>query len=207
MVGQYISGKFQKQAGFTVVELMVVVVIIAILAGISFVAYGSYQRGVRDTERKSDLSQLASAIRAYALQKNNYMGDGSNCGLFNSGSGWISLGPSNGGGYYPTNSIAQCLKDAGVITNADDFVDPFGCVSDTGGVCGQYQSTPAQAYMKATCRKNGQPVVYFLTHLESEPRRDAEVDALCDVGSLSWFDANSQKWGTNYGMNYYVTIK
>lgn len=192
-------------SGFTVVEILIAIVVIGILLGMVTVLYPNYQMRTRDAERKSDMSQLASAMSAYVLQKNNYM-LGSGCGFLGDGSGWISLGPSDGGGFYP-KAVLTCLKEAGLVNNESDFVDPFGCKSDTGGVCGQYGGVPAQAYMKATCTKNSVPITYFLAHLETEPRKDAEVDALCDTGSLPWFSATSQKWGTNYGMNYYVTVK
>ena len=61
--------------------------------------------------------------------------------------------------------------------------------------------------MKATCTKDGQAVTYVMGRLEGQPRRDAEIDALCDSGSMAWFNSSSQKWGTNYGMNYYVTVR
>lgn len=197
--------KTQKK-GFTVVELIVAIVVIGILASIVLISWRGYQQRMRDNERKSDMSQLAAALGAYAVQKNNYVGTGSGCGLFGDGSGWLNLGPPDGGGWYP-KSIATCLREAGLITNEDDFIDPSGCKSDTGGVCGSWQSAPAQAYMKATCTKNGAPITYVMTHLETAPSNNAVIDALCDVGSLPWFDADGQKWGTNYGMNYYVIAR
>jgi hypothetical protein len=60
--------------------------------------------------------------------------------------------------------------------------------------------------MKAVCTKGGKTVAYFMVHLEGQPRIDAEVDALCDPGTLPWFNTTSQKWGSGYGMNYYVTV-
>lgn len=198
--------KQKKHDGFTVVEVMVVVVVIGILASIVAIGYPQYQRQARDSERKSDLTQLAAALKAYALQKNNYMGTGSGCGLFGDGNGWIALGPLDGGGYYPDKSILTCLKDAGLIKTESDFIDPTGCKSDTGGVCGSWQVDPAKAYMKATCTKDGEPIAYFMAHLEGQPRDDATIDDLCDPGSMPWFSTDSQKWGTNYGMNYYVTV-
>lgn len=195
-----------RPKGFTVTELLIVIAVIGILIGIAVVAYPGYQKRTRDAERRSDMSQLAAALSAYALQKNNYISTGSGCGLFGDGNGWMSLGPPDGGGWYP-KAITTCLQEAGVIANASDFIDPFGCKSDTGGVCGSWQSTPAQAYMKATCTKNGVPITYVMAHLENEPANNAVIDALCDVGSMPWFDANGQKWGTNYGMNYYVVAK
>lgn len=196
----------QPKKGFTVVELLVVIAVIGILVSIVLVSWSGYQKRTRDNERKSTLTQLATAISAYALQKNNYMVAGSGCGFFGEGNGWVGVGPPNGGGFYP-KSITVCLREAGVIANENDFIDPSGCISDTGGACGQYQVSPAKAYMKATCTKNSKPVTYFLAHLETQPLINAEVDAVCDPGSLPWFSTDSQKWGTNYGMNYYVQVK
>jgi len=44
-----------KQSGFTIVELLIVIVVIAILATITFVAYGGIQRSAAEATLKSDL--------------------------------------------------------------------------------------------------------------------------------------------------------
>jgi len=194
-----------RSKGFTIVELLVVIAVISILAGITLVVYPNYQRQARNTERKNDLSQLATALKAYAVQKNNYISEGSGCGFLGAGNGWVNLNSSTGGGWYP-KSVTQCLVEAGLLSSEDEILDPSGCRSDTGGICGNYQSTPTTAYMKAICTKNGQTVVYVMGYLEGEPRKDAEIDALCDPGTLPWFNTTSQRWGTNYGMNYYVKV-
>jgi type II secretion system protein G len=54
-----------KQTGFTIVELLIVIVIIAILATISLVAYNGVQQRARDTQRMSDIHQIAKAIELY----------------------------------------------------------------------------------------------------------------------------------------------
>lgn len=195
---------YKKQFGFTLVEVLVVIVVIGILAGIVMVTYPGAQQRTRDNERKSDMSQLAAAFKAYAFQKNNFMANGSGCGFQGNGNGWISAGPSEpAAGAYP-KAMSTCLGEAGLI-KAGDFLDPFGCKYDSGGTCGG-GGQPAQAYMKATCTKNTKATTYIFAHLEGEPRKDAEVDALCDAGSVAGFDANGQKWGTNYGMNYYMAV-
>lgn len=197
--------KSDGKRGFTIVEIMVVVSVIGILAAIVTVAYPMYQRNARNNDRKNDLAQMASALKAYALQKNNYMTSGSGCGFLGEGNGWVNLDPATGGGFYP-KSVAKCFEEAGLVDSEKEFMDPSGCRSDSGGICGSSPSAPTTAYMKAVCTKNSQPVAYFMVYLEGQPRKDAEVDALCDPGSLPWFNTSSQKWGTNYGMNYYVTV-
>lgn len=190
--------------GFTVVEILIVIAVIGILLGIVTLLYPGYQMRTRDAERKSDMAQLATGFAAYALQKNNLMTVSSGCGLYGNGNGWLSAGPGDLA-VYP-KSMATCLQEAGVL-KVGDFKDPLNCVYDSGGVCGTYRGTPVQAYMKVTCLKNSVSVTYLLAHLEGEPRKDTEVDDLCQPGSVSDFTALSQKWGTDYGMNYYVQVK
>jgi len=189
-----------KLEGFTVVELLVVIAVIGILASIVMVAYPGYQQRTRDNERKSDVSQLAAAFKAYSLQKNDFVEATSNCGFLGQGNGWINAGPN---AFFP-NTISSCLK--GVKVLSQDLIDPSGCVSDTGGKCGTASSTPTSAYMKATCTKSGNKITYVFAYLEGQPRIDAQIDALCDAGSVTGFTSATQKWGSIYGMNYYVAV-
>lgn len=193
-----------QKNGFTVIEILVVIAVIGILATIVLVSWSGYQQRTRDNERKSDMSQLAAAFGAYALQKNNYMGTASGCGLNGNGNGWVNAGPSDLAAY--PKSMATCLQEAGILSDTN-LKDPLGCTHGSGGVCGTYQGTPVKAYMKATCIRNSASITYILAHLEGSPRKDAEVDALCDAGSVTDFTATSQKWGTDYGMNYYVVAR
>jgi prepilin-type N-terminal cleavage/methylation domain-containing protein len=217
--------KYQKEKGFTVVELLSVIIIIGILASIAIVTYSGYQVRTRDNERKSDVQQIAAALSAYVLRKNNYVGDNafitnaaercgtSGAGLNGTGNGWFNAGASEsagageGLGAY-TKSIASCLEDVGLLRSGE-FIDPFGCLYASGGQCGSVNvvNSPAQAYMKVTCKKGGSPITYVLTRLESEPRKDNDINALCDTGSVAGFNATTQLWGTRYGMNYYVVAK
>lgn len=193
-----------RKNGFTVTELLIVISVIGILVSIVLVAYPGYQKRTRDNERKSDVAQIASALGAYALQKNNYIEAGSGCGLNGNGNGWFAAGPADIA-VYP-KAIATCLQEAGVLTSSTDFVDPSGCVWDSGGSCGS-PGGMVKAYMKATCQKNSAPITYVLAYIESDPQKTAEVDALCDPGTVSGYTTTTQKWGTTYGMNYYVTTR
>lgn len=51
-----------KKGGFTLVELLIVVSIIAILAVIGTVIFGNVQRGARDAKRRGDLDAIAKAL-------------------------------------------------------------------------------------------------------------------------------------------------
>ncbi|HEY8109118.1 MAG TPA: prepilin-type N-terminal cleavage/methylation domain-containing protein [Patescibacteria group bacterium] len=53
------------QKGFTLIELLVVIAIIAILAALILAALNSAQKGARDSQRRSDVSQIKTAASQY----------------------------------------------------------------------------------------------------------------------------------------------
>lgn len=61
-----------SQKGFTIVELLIVIVIIGILAALVFVQFNNSQKKARDAERKSDLRQLAGKLAEYNAEKGSY---------------------------------------------------------------------------------------------------------------------------------------
>lgn len=188
-----------RQLGFTIVEILVVIVVISILVAIAMVSYGDYQEKARDAERRSDLQQAAAAIKSYANWKNTHIEQGSGCGgsgaTGGNGSGWFNVSSADSS-TYATNSIADCLASAGFLKSAKDVIDPTGCKSGTGGVCGSSSSLPVRAYMKVTCPVGGVKTTYLMAALETQPADNATIDALC-----------GKNWGTSYGMNYYVTVR
>jgi prepilin-type N-terminal cleavage/methylation domain-containing protein len=58
--------------GFTLVELIVVIVVIGILAGVVIVSYSGWQNSVIKSELKSDLSGAATAMENYRTFNNVY---------------------------------------------------------------------------------------------------------------------------------------
>ena len=58
--------------GFTLIELMVVMVIIGILSTIGVYTYQSFQKKARDNKRKADLSQIQKSLEMYVLDAKAY---------------------------------------------------------------------------------------------------------------------------------------
>jgi type II secretory pathway pseudopilin PulG len=61
-----------KISGFTIVEVAVIIVVIGIIASISFVAYGSLQKSTIETQVKSDLKNAVSAMENYRNFNGSY---------------------------------------------------------------------------------------------------------------------------------------
>lgn len=58
----------QSQSGFTIVELLIVIVVIGILAAITIVAFNGVQQRAHDASRQSDLAQARKQIAVYKAQ-------------------------------------------------------------------------------------------------------------------------------------------
>ena len=54
----------QKQSGFTLVEILIVIVIIGILAGLVITQILGANAKARDTERKTDINSIVNQLEA-----------------------------------------------------------------------------------------------------------------------------------------------
>lgn len=63
---------FKSKSGFTIVELLIVIVVIGILAAISLVAYGGISERAKFSAMRSDLSQINKSIQMYYAQNGSY---------------------------------------------------------------------------------------------------------------------------------------
>ncbi|HET8869194.1 MAG TPA: type IV pilin protein [Aquabacterium sp.] len=82
----------RKASGFTLIELMIVVAIIGILAGVAYPAYTDYVRRGQVSEAFSQLSMLHAKMEQYYQDNRNY-GDpsGTTCATDSSASSWNSF--------------------------------------------------------------------------------------------------------------------
>lgn len=66
--------KTHLRAGFTIVELLIVIVVIGILAALVISTYAGVQARARDAKRAADLSAIAKALEAQYAVKGEYPG-------------------------------------------------------------------------------------------------------------------------------------
>lgn len=62
-----VTAPFNKQRGFTIVELLIVIVVIAILAAISIVAYNGIQARAADSNIKSAAANIQKSIQLWQI--------------------------------------------------------------------------------------------------------------------------------------------
>lgn len=111
--------KHTRKTGFTIVELLIVIVVIAILAAISIVAYNGIQNRSKVAKANSDLVTLRKAIEVARLSQNKTL-------LQITGSGCTFCATDKALGY---NNALTAISAAG-NTNLDSLRagDPWGNV-------------------------------------------------------------------------------
>ena len=121
-----------KQTGFTIVELLIVIVVIAILAAITIVAFNGIQGRARDSQRVQDLKSIVKALELYKTANGSYPAA---VGTANA-SGWeVSHDGTNA-----TNFLSALVSGT---TVSKVPVDPknFGTVVSTSSLAPQWNST------------------------------------------------------------------
>ena len=67
-----VRGRNDKRRGFSLIELMVVVSIIAVLATVGMVSYRSANARARDSRREADVQQIRTALEMYRTDNGEY---------------------------------------------------------------------------------------------------------------------------------------
>ena len=109
----------KRESGFTIIELLIVIVVIGILAGLVLNVFTGIQEQGRDAERKTDLEAVEGQLEAYAA-KNGFYPSEANL----ADAAWVSanlqgldpdalLDPVNAVPYTYAASPANCDNTAG----------------------------------------------------------------------------------------------
>lgn len=139
-------GKTNTHSGFTIVELLIVIVVIGILAAITVVAYGGIQQRARNTSIINAVGEVRRAIQAYATSNDKY--------------------PYIGGSNVCVTSITGCVRDSGGVDSAN--VTFNNNMSTVGSLPKKVASSGAVAYgitynytVTRTFNGSPQPAILF----------------------------------------------
>lgn len=123
----------ETQKGFTIVELLIVVVVIAILAAITIVAYNGIQNRAYTSKVQSDLRNLENAIRAarnntsqtmMQVTSSNYTAGGCRVASLPDGVDLSTLDASHTCWATYANTLDRISTASGI--NVRGLVDPWG---------------------------------------------------------------------------------
>ena len=164
-----------KQRGFTIVELLIVIVVIAILAAITIVAFNGIQKRGSDSQRKSDIAAITKALELYYIDNGRYPAGSGSTTINNS---WSTTADTS------WQNLATALAPYAVKLPTDPTSTP--AVAVTGGTGYNY------AYYANTNTFCGAGVgkMYILVYrLESAPREDT-FKGDCPTNPL-WYGGSS----------------
>jgi len=104
-----------RQAGFTLIELMIVVAIIGILAAIAIPQFSAYRQQAFNAAAESNLRNMITAEETYFIDNNN---------------SYLAVAPTEGPG--PAGALPSTTASSGVGLTAGAFLAPPGFVAFAG---------------------------------------------------------------------------
>jgi prepilin-type N-terminal cleavage/methylation domain-containing protein/prepilin-type processing-associated H-X9-DG protein len=102
------KGSRANAAGFTLVELFVVIAIIALLAGLLLPAFGLAKAAARSTQCKSNLHQMGVALALYVDENSDSFPERTTTGTLVMGSGSVLVGNADWPPGFPDPNILFC---------------------------------------------------------------------------------------------------
>jgi prepilin-type N-terminal cleavage/methylation domain-containing protein len=130
----------KRQSGFTIVELLIVIVVIGILAALVITTFAGIQQRARNTERQTDVNAIAGQVEAYYATTGAYptLTDINDATWRSNNNFKIDLKAFAD----PTNAASQSLVATPASGRYSYEFGPTGCVdSGSGTLCTTYTIT------------------------------------------------------------------
>lgn len=161
----------KSQKGFSMIELMMVVVIIGILAGVGIPQYQKFQMKAKQSEAKSLLTGMYTAQKAFYAEWSQYYADFNAVGYGLEGNLGYFVGFRSGGVNGPANHPNPTYRNrAGSVFHAGLFC---------GANCNFANSKSNASHLPGTAVVSGAPgtathrfVFGAAANLDNDPRRD-----------------------------------
>ena len=114
-----------KQHGFTIVELLIVIVVIGILASITIVAYNGIQRRAQNTQLLAAFDAYEKGLRQYKTFNNKYPELESDIGIACLGGPFPAEPPFSEGECYKMNGTTYARQSSALNATLSDFLSPL----------------------------------------------------------------------------------
>ncbi len=138
---------YSNKRGFTIVELLIVIVVIAILAAISIVAYNGIQDRAKNIRVQSDIKQVATLIEMYYAQEGTYPSTGSLSNVYSDANCTFAADATGG------QKTAQWVP--GITETLPQNPGLVGTGVDSLGGCYLYSSNGTEYILSAWNAKRG----------------------------------------------------
>lgn len=140
---QYTENMLKTKSGFTIVELLIVIVVIAILAAISIVAYNGIQQRARDSAASQLAAQASRKVLAYQAVNSSYP---------------------------PDLTAAEITDTTNLQYSVNNSANPATfCITASSGSSSYYVNQSSSTPIKGGCAGHGQGGAAAITNLHPNP--------------------------------------
>lgn len=189
-----------KRRGFSLIELLIAITIIAIISTVGFSTFSQSQMRARDAKRKEDLKAITIALELFYQKNGRYP-----C---SAASGWIS---STSGGNWLTDQ-AGCASFTATGSLVPNYINAFpldpintpGAGSNPDVYSYSYSSPNNTGNGSATC-PIGQHYILF-AHLENTNDPDVISRKVLPWCGATNFWTQVAASGTNFSSNSYMLV-
>ncbi len=164
-----------KQTGFTIVELLIVVVVIAILAAITIVAYNGIQSRAKASAAQSAAKQAGTKILTYSVQNaDQYPSDIAAAGLTNT-----------------SDTTYQYRVDNSVVPKTF-------CITVTTQNLSYYVTSIKTSPTEGACEGHGLNGATAITNLIPNPIPSVQYYGTTGSHTLTWYNGTNALGGSGY---------